>query len=564
MQTGCPLTESPATTASIKQVPPLAHLVTGMRSLLKLRSNPYLDGEPTVETISSEISAHESAISIIDKEISELSSAIRRLEFRKWEHGENIRYFRGLITLARRLPLEILANIFGICVREGYTRTPLVVSHVCSQWREAACIPSVWSHVYVDFDSPSAFSRTKFWLTKAKDCYLHITMEIRGEQVQLLDVINLLLYKRTQWRSLNINSALLSAANQALTACKGPFPELHTFSASVQQEFSDNDQIEEDETRELVNLRAAFHDAPRLSAVRIVRNILPDSNIIPYSIKDLSLVLPSHYSTATFSVPSVLRILEDLHNLEKISIIIPPGPIRRFELEIDTDHIVILPSLHSITLAGRSGIHSILPNLITPNLHALCLRSSDDLVGSPDAEIGQYLYKFLDLSSPPLEELELRDADIPAAYFIRCFSRMGRLKTLRLHESEISDSTLTELFGPYGLCPSLSIIDLRWCGHFRGRTLVDLVRSRQPLDTDDLRFGGDLVQTTCTAITKIIAIHCSFVTKQDIVDLAHLTVCQVVVMDSDDYCRGIGCCINDRYRRRLALEGIGRTGKLIL
>jgi hypothetical protein len=490
-----------------------------------------------VGSISNEINTHESAISIIDQEIDELSSAIRRLQFRKWEHTEKIRYFKGLVTLARRLPFEILANIFEICVREGYTRTPLVVSHVCSQWREATYIPSVWSHVYVDFDSPKVYGRTKFWLIKAKESYLRITIEMRGEQIQFFDVIKLLLNKRTQWRFLTVNSALLSTANQALMACKGAFPELRAFSASVQQEFSDDDQMGENETRELVDLRAAFQDAPRLSVVRIVRNILPGSNTIPPSVKDLSLILPSHHSAPTLSVSSVLLLLEDLRSLEKLSIAILPGQIRRFEPEIGTDRLITLPSLLSITLAGRSDIHSILPHLITPNLRSLCLRSSDDLVGSPDAEIGQYLLQFLALSSPPLEEVELRDADIPAIYFTRCFSQMGRLKTLRLHESEISDSTLTELFGPYGLCPSLSIIDLRWCGYFKGQTLVDLVRSRQPLDTGDPRFGGDLVQSACAAISKIIVIHCSFVKKQDIVDLAHLTVCQVVVTDSDDYCR---------------------------
>jgi hypothetical protein len=506
-------------------------------SYLKLRSNPRFDGEPTVEFIFNEINSHESAVSIIDQEIGELSGAIRRLEFRKWEHGEKIRHFKGLVTLARRLPLDILANIFETCVRDGYTWTPLVVSHVCSQWREAANTPSVWSHVYVDFDSPNVYGRTKFWLTKAKECYLRITVEMREEQVQFFDVIKLLLNKRTQWRFLTINSVLLSAANRLLTACKGAFPELRAFSASVQQEFSGDELMEGNETRQLADLRTAFQDAPRLSAVRIVRNILPGSKIIPTWIKDLSLTLPAQHSAPALSVSSFLRLLQDLNSLEQLSIVIPPGQIRHFEPQSGTDHLTTLPSLLSVTLAGRTDIHSILSHLITPNLRSLCLRSSDDLVGSPDAEIGQYLLQFLVLSSPPLEEVELRDADIPAIYFTRCFSRMGRLKTLRLHESEISDSTLTELFGPCGLCPSLTTIDLRWCGHFKGHTLVDLVRSRQPLDTGDPRFGGGPVQSACAAISRIIVIHCSFVKKQDIVDLAHLTVCQVVVIDSDDYCR---------------------------
>lgn len=89
-----------------------------------------------LEYIHTEIHSHESAISMIDQEIDELMRTVRQLQFKKWEHTEGIRRCKGLITLARRLPYEILANIFELCVRDGFTRTPLVVSHVCSRWRK--------------------------------------------------------------------------------------------------------------------------------------------------------------------------------------------------------------------------------------------------------------------------------------------------------------------------------------------------------------------------------------------------------------------------------------------
>jgi len=172
--------------------------------------------------------------------------------------------------------------------------------------------------------------------------------------------------------------------------------------------------------------------------------------------------------------------------------------------------------------------------------------------------------------------LELRDSDIPASYFIRCFSRLPNLKTLHLHESEIPDQVVKEVFGPDGLLPSLSVLDLRWCGQVTGRTLVELVRSRlSPQGLVHLDFE-------CVPIIKVTVIHCSFVKKQDITDLASLTVCQVAVVSSDDYCREyfrskvlvqfslqmfskgtIGCCVNDRYRKRLQMEMIGRAGRLI-
>lgn len=503
----------------------------------KPQNDQYLDSEADPEFISAQIRSHELAISTIDQEIGEHMRTIRQLQFKKWEHSEGIRRCKGLITLARRLPAEILATICEICVRDGYTRTPLVISHVCSQWREAARVPSIWSHIYVDFDGPDPYGRTGFWLAKAENSYLHIMLEIRQEQVTLLEVVGLLLRKKLQWCSLTIKSAFLSNVNQVLTMCKGPFPELRVFCTSVQQEFSENDdQIGENETRELVGLRTAFLEAPNLSVIRISRNILPGPNILPPSIRDLSLALPSDHFTHNLSISSILRILEGLPSLEVLSVVLPAGRVRHFEAEEDMEHFITLPNLRSITLVGWPDINSILPHLVTPNLSCLHLRSSDDLLGSPDGGIGWCLLQFLERASPPLEELELRDADIPASYFIQCFARMNRLKTLRLHESEISDSVLMELYGPRGLCPSLSILDLRWCGHFQGQTLVNLVRSREPGTNASVSQEG-MVRSVCAPIVKVTVIHCSYVQKRDIADLASLTLCQVVIVDSDDYCR---------------------------
>lgn len=492
-----------------------------------------------LEPIYTEIRSHESAISIIDQEIGELMRSIRQLQIKKWEHDEGIRHCKGLITLARRLPYEVLANIFEICVQDGYTRTPVVVSHVCSQWRKAASIPSIWSHIYVDLDGRDPCGRTRFWLEKAKISYLRITLEIRQEQSKLPEVMCLLLEKRSQWRCLTINSATLASVNHALTMCVGSFPELRAFYVSVQQEFDDSDdQTEEDGTRELVGLRTAFLEAPKLSTIRITRNILPAPNILPSSTTNLSLVLPSHHFTLSLSVASVLRVLEELHNLEVFSMVLPAGQARHFEPDDDFGHLVGLPHLTSLTLTGHPGINNLLPHLIAPRLKSLHLRSSDDLVGTPDEGTGRCLLQFLERASPPIEELELRDADIPEPYFVQCFARMNRLKTLLLHESEISDRVLTELFGPYGLCPSLSILDMRWCGHFRGRTLVDLVRSRvQSLTPDASLPAVDAARSVCVPISKVTVIHCSFVQKRDIADLAKLALCQVVIVDPDDYCR---------------------------
>ncbi|KAJ3573865.1 hypothetical protein NP233_g2148 [Leucocoprinus birnbaumii] len=506
----------------------------GMTTNYSLKSG--FSPESDLEAVLAEIRNHESSIGIIEEEIGELMRAIRQLQFRKLEHSEGIRRCKGLITLARRLPHEILAYIFEICVQDGYTKTPLAVSHVCSQWRKAASLPSVWSHVYVDFDDRDPCGRTRFWLARAGNSNLRITLEIQHEQSQLSDVMGLLLERRSQWRTLTINSTLLSAANRALSSCTGPFPHFYALSVIIRQEFNNNDDQDEDsETRQLIGLRTAFQDAPEFSIIHLARNLLPDPTILHPSITNLSLFLPSYHFTFNLTIESVLRVLEVLHNLETFSMILPAGQIRTFEPVEDTGRLVNLPLLSAITLTGWRDMYTLLLHLDTPRLRSLRLRSPDDLGTVPDEGTGRCLLQFLSRASPPLEELELRDADIPSSYLIQCLSHLSQLKTLRLHESEISDDVLRELYGPNGLCPELSTLDFRWCGYFRGRTLVGLVQSRLQRSVKDAPTAGSKLASTC--ITKVTVIHCSFVQARDIADLASLTLCQVVIVDADDYCR---------------------------
>lgn len=253
-------------------------------------------------------------------------------------------------------------------------------------------------------------------------------------------------------------------------AFSGPFPQLRSLYVSVLQEFNDpDDQDEDGEIRELIiGRRPTFQDAPNLSTMHITRSILPDPSVIPSSITNLSLVLPSYHLTSNLSIASVLRVLEELHSLEVFSLVLPAGQTRRFEPAEDTERLISLPYLCAIGLTGHRDMYNLLLHLVTPRLKYLHLRSPDDLGSTPDEGIGRCLLHFLMRSSPPLEELELRDADIPTSYFIQCFCRLDRLKTLRLHESDIPDDTPTELYGPHGLCPLLSVLDFRWCGYFKG------------------------------------------------------------------------------------------------
>jgi hypothetical protein len=125
--------------------------------------------------------------------------------------------------------------------------------------------------------------------------------------------------------------------------------------------------------------------------------------------------------------------------------------------------------------------------------------------------------------------LELHDVDIRRDDFVQCFLFLPVLEELRLHETEISNDALLSLHGPMGACPRLKRLDLRWCEQLAGQALVDLVQSR--VDSSGNRRGS------FDPIEEITVINCALVDESSVLNLAHATVCSVVVRNLEDHCR---------------------------
>ena len=479
-----------------------------------------------------EMLAHEQAVAVLDEEIQGLVRNVRQLQFKKSQHQEKIKHYKGLMTLARRMPPEILASIFEECVRDGWTRTPLTASHVCSEWRKAASIPTVWSHIYVNCDAKDPIGRTRFWLRQAQSSLLSITIDVQNDTLQLPGVMELLLERSSNWQNLTINSSLLSHSNYILSLCVRtvPVPELRLINISVTQEFDDELNGELLGRYDLVGLVNAFHGAPRLQSLRTTRNILPSQGTIPSSITDLSLTLPCYLTNPKSSIAKLLQLLEGLPLLESLAVSLVRGQSREFVLALDQSRVVSLLKLRVLILIGTSEMFSVLPHLMTPSLARLHLHSSLDPLGYPDESVGSHVLQFIRKASP-LELFELFDIDFSLDDFASCFAALPYLKELRLHDSQISDSVIETLYRQEGSCPSLERLDLRWCGQVTGRALTELVKGRLHAKNSSQN-STDLM----TPITSLTVINCSFVKEQDIFDLAEMTICRII-MGASDYCR---------------------------
>ncbi|KAI1788686.1 hypothetical protein LXA43DRAFT_974721 [Ganoderma leucocontextum] len=498
--------------------------------------------EPTPEVIQAAeatIRTHEDHIAALEDRIGGLLTQVRDLRYDQAKHRAAIERSRGLITLARRLPDELLIKIFGHLIADGWTRGPVVVSHVCSSWRRAAHAPTVWSHVYVNCDDANVYERTKFWLRMAEGADLHVTVRAswRIPPWQLAQLMGMLNERSAQWQSLKVETDSLRHAELIFQQCTLPLPELQTI--MIKTSAVDSADADMSDLGILAERFNAEH-APRLARVEYASSVVPAAPIFPAHVTSLALEIDESPAHRPLSAASVMAALEPLTHLRTLALTMPLVYDRAFVPAPDPARAISLPALSTLICYGPTDLNELLPHLHTPALRALHLRSLEDL-GYRQQPIAPSLLRFLTLSAPPLELLELHDLDLAPPAFAAVFAALSAsLRELRLHESSISDATVQLLHGPRGLCPNLTRLDLRWCGMLQGRALVDLVRSR--------RAGGT------TRIEEVGVVNCAFVREEDVLDLARMTVCRIVMRDAgDDYCRarGLGCCSNGRYRTRL-------------
>ncbi|THU98838.1 hypothetical protein K435DRAFT_752538, partial [Dendrothele bispora CBS 962.96] len=127
-----------------------------------LRST-WTPSESDASQIEREIANSSSDIAKYDAEIETLEGVLEELRRRKSEIQRYSDERRNLLSPIRKLPNEILGEIFaascgdyGLLIttaRKGKISAPtLVLSHVCSLWRNfVISTPSLWARMSVDF-----------------------------------------------------------------------------------------------------------------------------------------------------------------------------------------------------------------------------------------------------------------------------------------------------------------------------------------------------------------------------------------------------------------------------
>ncbi len=477
------------------------------------------------------ISLHEAAVTAIEAQKERLVRQVTLLQSKGAYHLSAIRYYKGLITLARRLPPEVLTYIFQICIDLGYPRTPLNVSGVCSEWRKAALAPTLWSNIVVDPDSDerSLQRRIKFRLDRSGLAPLSISLSL-GRSAVFLNVLAMLMQHTHRWASLYLTAESLHEVDHFLGIFgRASFPLLSNIGLRVP--FTGG---EVPLGVDLQELPLVFGDAPRLNRLSF-HGIIPQSGLFYESLSSLkitSLILattPRHRDLELLRLFASLPLLQTLILKSNISVV--DGDIGT---TVEPAH---LSYLRRLDITGEIEMLHLLPFIQTETLSHLHLRAVVHVSGEVQVQgsLADCLRSFIATQGHALEYLELHGFYLSAVHMSSYFTHLPSLMELQLHDSDISDEAIHLLSGPDACCRRLSKLDFRWCGQVTGKAVVSMVQNR-------LHESHNL-----HPIDEVTLIHCSFVQEADVLDLAALTICRLVGKP-DDYCRKfyLHCCCHCR------------------
>ncbi|KAJ6507936.1 hypothetical protein C8R47DRAFT_1100046 [Mycena vitilis] len=189
-----------------------------------------------IHEIKNAIESAEDDISGLDVQIAGLNRSLSQLISRRAELERFVNDHRGVISIVRRLPGDVLAEIFSHCVDAGaavhppQTRDALRrIVQVSGNWRAIAVgSPHLWRHLFIpqaQIDDGTFKRRIPLQLQQSRQAPVHILMYAAETQNNQADVaLNLLLPASARWEELALS--LRTPHYRQLLASTCDFPAL--------------------------------------------------------------------------------------------------------------------------------------------------------------------------------------------------------------------------------------------------------------------------------------------------------------------------------------------------
>ncbi|KAJ7512683.1 hypothetical protein B0H11DRAFT_2267760 [Mycena galericulata] len=445
----------------------------------------------------------------LDDEITELQNTLNKLIEERETLGAYVQAHSALISPARRLPLDIIQEIFVACLPAhrncdmSAREAPMLLGRICSTWRTISLsTPRLWASLHIEdpgqrsgsFDSTFSLIRTpevkpalfleviENWLGRSGGCPLSISLHSHHEAPLAPSILQALIPLASRWQC--VQFAVPAAALEKLVHLTGsdvPVLEsltLHRRDTYVRSTFAWAD---------LAILRG-----PNVVSVCVTGKDLDLSQLLLRwtHLTELSNLDASQFPRKALSSESALQTISRCPQLQRLSLNIGYNPTTH-QIQNHTYPLVehrLLQTLHFTGIAssfahllGRLSLPGLKDFTFSVDSHELSLRAADEV---------RTLVHFL-TNSPLLDRLHLHTLQFSSSSLKEILRSLpptllhlhlngGRDSWERWHSS-INDDLLSSITPTPGVptpCPALQDLRIEYDNDISDAALLRFITAR--------------------------------------------------------------------------------------
>ncbi|KAJ6506278.1 hypothetical protein C8R47DRAFT_112426 [Mycena vitilis] len=211
----------------IPALAPLPVVSRPYRAHLLTSNEPCLDSEVphiqhAIDDSLGQIGQLDAQIGALQAQIRHLQTTLEQCQRRRGEVSETVRQHQSILSPIRRVPSELICEIFS-WTWSG-KKTPWNLGHICRSWRQhAVSYPLLWTFIAV-YCSHLDINRTLLKLAAQLQRSANALLDVQWPSVDTDDVdlrlLSLLLPHSNRWRSLGINIVPSSHPESAAPQCQ--------------------------------------------------------------------------------------------------------------------------------------------------------------------------------------------------------------------------------------------------------------------------------------------------------------------------------------------------------
>ncbi|KII88694.1 hypothetical protein PLICRDRAFT_54522 [Plicaturopsis crispa FD-325 SS-3] len=348
----------------------------------------------------------EATLSVVESEMARLQHILTRLASEQKMLQRCLNANRGLVSSLRRLPNELLSQIFIACLPKDVATIHAVVlrlGSVCRLWWDIAIsTPDLWTSAYIGY---STSSKSRAWLQRAGKMPLSLTVKVPGI-IDTSAIVDLIVSYASRWNHLDLwIKDIFSNLNTALTE---GFPALRSLSLALYSG--------------AVLTSTKFPFAPQLRRVSF-----SNKGGFVISPPDLPWSQLTHLALCEFVESESLQILSQASN----SIECDLQDLFSWSSDSNGRLCVALPCLRSLHISCQHSLFFI-ERLTLPALEDLEFRSSIQHLAIPQGP--RSFLSFLLRSQCPLTRLSLNLACVDEDELIQSLPYLSSLRGLNISD----------------------------------------------------------------------------------------------------------------------------------